>query len=100
MPASLEGALDQAAEPAGVRPRVEAAAGAQRALGDPHLLDRRPPVRPPAPEEMARRVLAHERLVHLEPAPVRIPRVPPRALVALEAPPRALVRRIVRATLR
>ena len=45
---------------------------------------------------MARRVPPHEALVHLEPAPVRIVGIAPRALVALEAAPFLLVRRIVR----
>src|SRR5437764_13508692 len=86
--------LDQPAHPRGVRPGVEPAAGAVCALGDRQLFDRRPVVGPATMEQVVRRVALPEAPVHLEPAPVGIARVAPGALVAVDAEPRALVRRV------
>ena len=72
---------------------TKSTAGAVRSFRDPHLLERRPAVRPAVAQERPRRVRAHERAVHLQPAPVRIAVVAPAALVAMDAKPLALVRR-------
>ena len=88
--------LEQAAHAGRVGPGVEAPTSAKGPFRDPHLLDGRPSVRPAAAEEVARGVVPHERAVHLEAAPVRIPGVAPGPLVPLEAAPLALVRRVVR----
>src|SRR5205809_305328 len=87
--------LDQAAVARGVRPGVETA-GAIGALGHPHLLERRPAVRPAAPQELSRRVRAHKTAIHLQAAPVRVAQVAPASLEAVDAEPGALVRRMGR----
>src|ERR1051325_5167379 len=83
----------EAAEARGIRPR-RVAPPAMRMLGDPHLLERRPVVRPASAQQQARRVRAHEAAIHLQSAPVRIARVPPAALVAMDAKPPAAMRRM------
>src|SRR5215207_8891156 len=88
--------LDEAAGAGGVRPGVEAPAGAVGALGDPHLLDGRPLVRGALAAQQIRPVETLEVDVHLEAAVVRRARVVPGALVALDAAPRSLARRVVR----
>src|SRR5262245_24508377 len=91
------GALEQAADAARVRPRIEAAAGAERPLRDPHLLERRPVVRRALPAQEIRAVALLERQIHLQAAVVRTACIPPRALVALETAPRGGVGRVLRA---
>ena len=72
--------LDQAAVAGGVRPRVEAAPAPVRALGDPHLLDRRPVVRCALAAQELGAVLALEADVHLQAAVVAVAGVRPPAL--------------------
>src|SRR5262249_61818027 len=77
----------------GARPGVEAAAVTVGALGAPHLLERSPAVRKTASEQITGRIAGHEAAVHLQAAPVGIPRVPPRSFVAMDTKPGAPVRR-------
>src|SRR5439155_12618753 len=79
----------------GVRPRPVAAA-TMRVLGHPHLLERRPAVRPAPPEQHARSVRAHEAAVHLQSAPVRVAGVAPVALEPVNAEPAGAMRRMRR----
>src|SRR4029450_8044475 len=88
--------LDQPAGPRRVRPGPVTAAASVRAPAAPHLLERRPAVGPPAPQEFTRRIGAHEAAIHLQAAPVRVAGVAPAPLVAVDAEPAAPVLRPTR----
>src|SRR5438445_8426770 len=87
--------LDQSAIPGRIRPRIEAAARAERALGHPHLLERRPVVGRSLPREQVAAVRPLEAEVHLQAAVVRRVWIPPRALEVVDARPGTSVRRVL-----
>src|SRR4029078_4777373 len=85
LPPGSETSLEQAAVPCGVRPGAVAAAAPVGALGDPHLLERRPAVGPALAQQERRGVGAHEAAVHLQAAPVRVAGVAPAALAVVDS---------------
>src|SRR5205823_7841638 len=86
--------LEHPAEPSRVRPRPEAATGRASALGCPDLLERRPVIGRALAQVEGAPVPQLEADVHLEPAVVRPAAVRPRRLVAVDAEPGRVVRRV------
>src|SRR3954449_1309201 len=87
---------EQAAVPRAIRPRVEAAPGAEGAFGHPHLLERLPAVRGALRSQQPAAVVGLEAEIHLQATPVRRPAVAPGRLVAVDAEPGLQVRRMLR----
>src|SRR5262249_55329294 len=84
--------LDQAAQARGVRPGIEAPCG-MGPLGNPHLLERRPPIGRALRAQQVRAVGLLEAEVHLQAAVVGGVWLVPGPLVAMDAEPLTLVRR-------
>src|SRR3954465_8708973 len=87
---------EQPAIPRGIRPRVEAAPGAEGSLGDPHLLERLPAIRGALRAQQPAAIVGLEAEIHLQASPIRRAAVVPGRLVAVDAEPRLQVRRMLR----